>query len=68
VSDETPDSGIEAIIVKQLGSQLANDGKVVLIQMQSTVDEVFTFAIDIDAAAQLAVQIQRQLGAKPAGG
>jgi hypothetical protein len=67
VSDQTPDSGIEAIIVKQLGSQLANDGNVVLIQMQSTVDEVFTFAIDPQAAAQLAAQIQRQLGVVPGG-
>jgi hypothetical protein len=59
--------GVEAILVSQVGSQVADDGRVVLVQMHSTIDEVFTFALSTEAAERLADLILRQVAARRLG-
>lgn len=59
--------GIQAILVSQVGSQVADDGRVVLVQMHSTIDEVFTFALSTDSAERLAEMILRQTAARRLG-
>ena len=61
------DEGVEAILVKQVGSQLAENGTVMLLQLHSTIDEVFTFAMSADAGAQLADMLHRQIKAHEDG-
>jgi hypothetical protein len=58
---------MEAVIVQKVGSMVVKQGEVVLIQMNSTIEEQFVFALSRSAAAGLAQQLQRQLSQTPIG-
>lgn len=69
-SEDSSNPGVEAVLVKEVGAQIAQDGSgkpALLLQFKSLVDETFTFAMDYDSGLDLAKLLAKKYAEAEAG-